>query len=87
MVSFRQPPRPVMATLVVGGERLGLRIEGREAWTLSPRDDRRAVAAMREGGALTIEARAPDGRRFRDFYPLEGAASAIDAVRVRCLNR
>jgi hypothetical protein len=74
------------ATLRAGGGVFALRVAGRDAWARDARDDRRIVAALRGGGQIAIAGRSVDGRAFRDLYAGEGAASAIDAARVRCLT-
>lgn len=57
-----------------------------EAWAKDARDDVRIVAAIRHAGQMTIEARAVNGRHYSDRYPLNGAATAIDAAALGCLG-
>ena len=72
-------------TLEVSGQRFRLRTRGDEAWAWSPREDARIAAALRGGGVLHVRGVDERGRRFHDSYPLDGAASAIDAMRLGCL--
>jgi hypothetical protein len=45
------------------------------------------MAAVRGGGWMSIEARDTAGRRFTDYYALDGAATAIDAAAARCAGK
>ena len=57
---------------------------GGDAWAADRRMDAAIVAAMRSGKAMRVRARASDGRAISDFYPLPGAASAIDSAALGC---
>ena len=57
---------------------------GGDAWAADRRMDAAIVAAMRSGKAMRVRATATDGRAISDFYPLPGAASAIDAAALGC---
>lgn len=57
---------------------------GGDAWAADRRMDAAIVAAMRSGKAMRLRAAAGDGRAINDFYPLPGAASAIDAAALGC---
>ena len=65
--------------LLVGG--------GGDAWAADRRKDAAIVAAMRSAKAMRVRATAANGRGFSDFYPLPGAASAIDAAALGCAPR
>ena len=65
--------------LLVGG--------GGDAWGADRRMDAAIVAAMRSATAMRVRATAADGRGFSDYYPLPGAASAIDAAALGCAAR
>jgi len=71
-------------TLNVGGRRFTLTGGGGDAWAQDKAMDAAIVAAMRSAGAMTVSARDSRGRRFSDSYPLEGAATAMDAATVGC---
>ena len=80
--------RPLVggAILEAGGRRFALTTHDSEGWAVSARDDARIVAMLRGGGMLQVKGVDVRGRRFRDVYPLDGAASAIDAMRLGCLE-
>lgn len=79
------PDTPV--TLSIGERRFPLTGGGADAWAADARADAAIVAAMRSATRMTIRARATDGRRFTDIYPLRGAATAIDAAALGCGRR
>ena len=57
---------------------------GGDAWAADRRMDAAIVAAMRSGKAMRVRATGADGREINDYYPLPGAASAIDAAALGC---
>ena len=59
----------------------------RDAWAADAASDRAIVAALRSARSMSVEAVGPRGRPFADSYALAGAATAIDAARLRCLVR
>ncbi len=71
--------------LVAGERRFELTASRRDAWAPDARTDAAIVAAMRDGRALSVESVDTDGTPFVDGYPLQGAASAIDAATLACL--
>jgi hypothetical protein len=73
-------------TLAIGDRQFTLLVRGSDAWGRNAREDGRIIAAARGGKQMVVTARRTNGRRFRDFYALAGAASAIDAVTVACLQ-
>jgi hypothetical protein len=79
------PKAPIRLTidrqqfLLVGG--------GGDAWAADRRMDAAIVAAMRSAKAMRVRATAANGRGFSDYYPLPGAASAIDAAALGCAAR
>lgn len=70
--------------LVIGDRRFELVGSGTDAWAADRRADAAIVAAMRQGGAMRIEARAARGGVLVDRYLLRGAATAIDAAALGC---
>lgn len=72
------------AHLAVGGTHFDLVAGQAEAWAADKGMDAGIVAAMRSASTMVITARAADGRVFRDFYQLDGAASALDAAALGC---
>lgn len=75
----------VMAT--INGQRFLLAARGDWAWSRGGLQEQALIAAMRAGGAMRVEGRDGGGRRFVDRYPLEGAATAIDAAAARCAGK
>ena len=57
---------------------------GGDAWAADRRMDAAIVAAMRSGKAMRVRATAANGAPINDYYPLPGAASAIDAAALGC---
>lgn len=54
------------------------------AWSRGPVQEQAIIAAARNGGGMRVEGRDAAGRRFADFYSLDGAPTAIDAAAARC---
>lgn len=77
--------RPV--TMTVGERRFPLVARGPDAWPPDLASERAAVAAMRSGRSMSVEAVGPGGRLFADAYRLAGAATAIDAAALACLPK
>lgn len=76
------PGGPVKVAL--GGQTFALVAGQADAWSQDGRMDAAIVAAMRSASDLTVTARAADGRTFKDYYRLAGAASAMDAAALGC---
>ena len=74
-------PAPV---LTVGDQHIALIVNGADAWPADPRGDAAVVAAMRSAPTLTVTAHDTAGKEFALAWPLEGAATAIDAALVGC---
>ena len=73
--------------LTVGGRRFALAGGGGDAWAANKAMDAAIVAAMRSAQSMTVSARDTRGRGFSDGYPLDGAATAMDAATVGCARR
>lgn len=85
-LSRRRAPS-AQVTLSIGERRFPLRAGQLDAWAPDAAADRAIVAAMRSGRSMSVESVAEGGRPFVDVYPLEGAATAIDAAALACLPR
>jgi len=86
-IHFRLSRRIALDTpvrLTVGKETFALAGGGGDAWATDRRGDAAIVAAMRSATSMRVSARAANGTSFSDRYPLEGAASAIDAAALGC---
>lgn len=55
-----------------------------DAWPMDQRANAGIIAAMRSAPRVVVTAQGADGKRFRDVYPLNGAASALDAAALGC---
>lgn len=83
----RERDRSAPVTMTVGGRRFPLAATGADAWAPDLAAERAAVAAMRSGRSMSVEAVGEGGRPFADVYRLQGAATAIDAAALACLAR
>jgi hypothetical protein len=71
-------------TITVGGHNFPLVANGVDAWAADRRMDAAIIAAIREGGDLTLTLHGRDGHVAHDSYHLAGAASAMDAASLGC---
>ncbi|MGN5375505.1 hypothetical protein [Sphingomonas hankookensis] len=72
--------------LAIGDRRFDLTAGRIDAWSPDAGTDRAIVAAMRGGRSMSIESVAANGAPFVDVYALSGAATAIDAAALACLQ-
>lgn len=73
-------------TLSVGERRFELVAGGADAWAPDARTDAAIVVAIRAGRSMSVETLARSGEPFADVYALRGAATAIDAASLACIN-
>jgi hypothetical protein len=73
--------------LKVSGQPFLLVSDGSWAWSRGTAQEQAIIAALRDGGAMTVEGRDQSGVRFVDPYGLDGAPTAIDAAAARCALR
>jgi hypothetical protein len=73
--------------LRIDGRTFQLAGGGRDAWAPDARADADIQAAMRTGVDLIVETRSSQGLLVRDFYRLQGAATAMDAAAIACARR
>ncbi len=71
-------------TLLVGRQSFALTAASRNAWADGSSGDAAIISAMRAATTMQVRGRDRSGRAFSDSYPLEGAATAIDAAEVGC---
>jgi hypothetical protein len=83
----RPRDRSAGVTLSIGERRFPLVANGTDAWAPDAAAERAAVAAMRSGRSMSVDAVGVGGRPFADVYRLDGAATAIDAAALACLGR
>jgi hypothetical protein len=73
-------------TLSVGRQRFQLTGGGGDAWAADRRMDAGIGAAIRSARSMTVFARDAQGRAFSNTYALPGAATAMDAAAVGCVQ-
>lgn len=81
----RRPSADVMLT--VGDRRWRLVAGPYDAWAPSPRHDAFIIAKIRAARSMSVSSVAKDGGAFADTYRLKGAATAIDAAALGCVNK
>ena len=82
-----RPVRPGSSVILQVGNQPFL-LDARGHWAWSRGGQRNAiVAAVRANPRMKVEARDTSGRRFRDYYVLGGAPTAIDAAAARCAGK
>lgn len=80
--------RPSADVILTVGERRWRLVAGQyDAWAPSPRHDAFIIAKIRSSRSMSVSSVAKDGRAFADTYRLKGAATAIDAAALGCVNR
>lgn len=68
----------------VGGQKFNLFTEGESAWTGSPADDEKLIAALRAGANVVVTGRSSRGTTTKDTFSLSGITAATNAARSRC---
>jgi hypothetical protein len=56
------------------------------AWSASPEEDARILAAMRRGANAVVSARSSRGTNTQDTFSLFGVTAATDEAQRRCAN-
>jgi len=80
--------RPSADVILTVGERRWRLVAGPyDAWAPSPRHDAFIIAKIRSARSMSVSSVAKDGAAFADTYRLKGAATAIDAAALGCVNR
>ena len=74
-------------TLIMGSRRFSLIGRANNVWARDQAMDAAIVATIRSASIMTVAARDSSGKRIRDIYRLDGAASAMDAATVACARR
>jgi len=69
---------------VDGRTRIDFFTEGDAAWAYDPKDDAKAVAAMKAGSGLVVTASSQRGTRTTDKYSLSGFTAAYNAINKAC---
>ena len=85
---LRRVPRAGASVMLrVGDQPFLLVSRGDSAWSSGPPQELAIIAALRDAAMISVESRDQAGRRFVDYYPTPGAATAIDAAAARCALR
>nr|WP_143267396.1 invasion associated locus B family protein [Aquimixticola soesokkakensis] len=71
-------------TLSIGGTNYALFTEGETAWSTSPQDDARIVAAMKRGAEATLTGRSARDTVTKDTFSLSGFTASVDDAAQRC---
>ncbi len=84
-VRLSRQKRPGSAVLLrIDGRPFQLAGGGVNAWAPNRAADAEILRAMRTGVGMSVETRSTRGTPVRDFYPLRGAATAMDAAAIAC---
>ena len=68
----------------IGGSTFTLQTDGENAWTPSPAEDAKLVAAMRRGANAQATGESSRGTETRDTFSLLGFTAALTASKKRC---
>ena len=71
-------------TMTVGSDRYELFTDGEWAWTGSPDEDAKVVAALKRGSEATLVARSARGTETTDTFSLLGFTAAMTEAEARC---
>lgn len=70
--------------LDIGGAKFKLFTEGENAWTGSPDEDAKLIAALRAGSEVTVKGRSSRGTRTTDVFSLKGITAMTNKARETC---
>lgn len=68
----------------VGSKNASLFTDGENAWTSSPSEDSKLVAAFRGGATALIQGTSTRGTTTRDTFSLSGFTAALKSAQTRC---
>ena len=68
----------------VGGQKFNLFTEGESAWTGSPAEDAKLVAALRGGSTAIVTGRSSRGTTTKDTFSLAGITAMTNTAKERC---
>ena len=68
----------------VGGSNFKLFTEGENAWTGSPDEDAKLIAALRAGAEVSVSGRSARGTRTVDVFSLKGITAMTNKARETC---
>lgn len=70
--------------VTVGGQTFKLFTEGENAWTGSPDEDAKLIAALRGGSEAVVKGRSTRGTRTTDTFSLMGLTAMSNMARDNC---
>ncbi len=73
-----------LGSLKVGGSKFNLLTVNQDAWLDDPKDEPRAMKAMRQGNKMTVSGTSRRGTRTTDTYSLLGFSAALNAINKAC---
>lgn len=68
----------------IGGQKFNLFTEGENAWTGSPDEDQKLIAALRAGSEVTLTGRSSRGTVTKDTFSLAGITAATNTAKENC---
>lgn len=68
----------------IDGKSFQLFTNGEWAWSGSPEDDAKIIAAFKAGASVTLSARSGRGTQTKDTFSLKGVSAALDEATKRC---
>ena len=68
----------------IDGKAFQLFTNGEWAWSGSPEDDAKIIAAFKAGASVTLSARSGRGTQTKDTFSLKGVSAALDEATKRC---
>jgi len=71
-------------SLTVGADTFQLFTDGEWAWSKSPEDDAKIIAAMKKGADAVLVGESSRGTRTEDKFSLLGFTAAVDDAAARC---
>ena len=72
------------AVVKIGKQTFNLYTQDDKAWTLTPQDDAKLVAAMKRGERMIIDGVSSRGTQTKDTYSLRGFMRAYTAISAKC---
>ena len=72
------------AVVKIGKQAFNLYTDADKAWTLTPQDDAKLVAAMKRGERMIVDGVSSRGTKTKDTYSLKGFMRAYKAISAKC---
>lgn len=72
------------AVIKIGKQAFNLYTDGDKAWTTTPQEDAKLVAAMKRGERMIVDGVSSRGTKTKDTYSLKGFMRAYKAISAKC---